>query len=632
MKRKIVWLWVTGWMVTALLLASCAPAAVEEEEKKVAPPKQVETPKEEVVPKEVVAPEKGAEMVKWTGKKQDGAVVEKMLEKPKYGGVHVTAWATQPVTWNRVRYKTFQVWNLDLTNETLFTRDWAKGPGGTDEWLAQVPAQANYWNRAGELMAGWELPDPETIVMQVRKGVRWALDPTNEASRLVGGREMTADDIVATLRREWDIGYPGRSWPYLADRENVENSIYVSPDDPWTVIVKTPEKKAWVMLEYMTPQYITATEWIEKYGDEDDWRTVVGTGPFILKDYVGGSSVTYDRNPNYWQHDPFFTENQLPYIDTVKVLIIPDVSTRQAALRTGQIDNLWGMLVEDAKPLLLSNPELERVKYSQGTLVNSIIPRNDTPPFDDVRVRRALMMALDTRAIAEQYYDGEAVFFSFPVPPMTGYDHLFIPLEEQSELVQELWGYHPDKAKELLAEAGYPDGFKTSVLVNGEAQIDMANIAKSQWAKIGVDLEIDVRDFAVYSAMRVRKTYTQMILSNLNQRVCQSWQSAFLVYQRPGSFVNFSMIDDPYYATLQKEVQNAMALDPEQGQYHRNPEYQTYILENPPYLPMPAPYEMVLWQPWLKGYYGATARAHGDPLGWVRFVWIDQKMKEAIGN
>ncbi len=82
MKRKVVWGLVSGWMVAALLLASCAPAVVEEE-KKAAPPVQKEVPKEVVVPKEAVVPEKGPEMIKWTGTKMDGTVVEKMIERPK---------------------------------------------------------------------------------------------------------------------------------------------------------------------------------------------------------------------------------------------------------------------------------------------------------------------------------------------------------------------------------------------------------------------------------------------------------------------------------------------------------------------------------------------------------------------
>ena len=99
MKKKFVWLMVSGWMVAALLLAACAPAVVEEE--KVVLREEV-VPKEEVVPREVVVPKGETNLVKWTGKKLDGTVVEKMLEKPRYGGIHVTVGKVQPTAFDDI--------------------------------------------------------------------------------------------------------------------------------------------------------------------------------------------------------------------------------------------------------------------------------------------------------------------------------------------------------------------------------------------------------------------------------------------------------------------------------------------------------------------------------------------------
>ena len=77
---------------------------------------------------------------------------------------------------------------------------------------------------------------------------------------------------------------------------------------------------------------------IKEHGDVKDWRNLVGTGPFEITDWVEGSSITWTKNPNYWGYDEKYPENRLPYIDGMKMLVIPDVATRVAALRSGRID------------------------------------------------------------------------------------------------------------------------------------------------------------------------------------------------------------------------------------------------------------------------------------------------------
>jgi ABC-type transport system substrate-binding protein len=212
---------------------------------------------------------------------------------------------------------------------------------------------------------------------------------------------MTADDVVFTLRRGWTVPTAvGKRfyWYALTDNENVENSIYVSPDDPWAVVMEAQPGMASLPLWVAATDFnsILAPEAIEKYGDltTSNWKHVVGTGPFILKDYVAGSALTWARNPNYWMHDPFFPENRLPYIDILKVLIIPDISTRMAAIRTAKIDKVYDVLWEDAESLIKTNPELKWIQFTSGA-IPAIMMNNESKPFTDVRVRQALMMAVN---------------------------------------------------------------------------------------------------------------------------------------------------------------------------------------------------------------------------------------------
>ncbi|MFC1943705.1 ABC transporter substrate-binding protein [Chloroflexota bacterium] len=628
MKKKVVWVVVSCLMVAALLLASCAPAVVDEE--KVAPPvKEEVVPKEEVVvPKEeVVVPGKKAEMVKWTGTKLDGTVVEKMIEKPRYGGVHMIGRDEQPTQWDDVPRGAPRSWNLNPVNEQLLTRNWTRGAIGTGEWSPLSDLFPPLGLEAGALAESWELVDESTLVFQIRKGVHWALDPTSEASRLVGGREMTAEDVAYTLRREFNQkSYAGARAPYLTDMINRENSIYVSPTDPWTVVIKvTPGDAGTVYGACAVRIYITPPELVEKYKEIIDWKNVVGTGPFILKEYVSGSSLTYVRNPDYWQHDPFFPENQLPYADALSVLIVPDMSTRQAALRTGRIDYLYDLTSEDCEPLLATNPELGWGKTVADNS-NAIHMRQDDPalPLYDVRVRRALMMAINNPEIQDVYYEGKAELTQYPIANIPEFSGMYTPLEEMSESIRELYEYNPDKARQLLAEAGYPEGFKTEVITI-ELYVDLLSIIKEYWADIGVDLKIDVKDITSFTSLAIGKTYAQMVMST-----CAGATPTNLTAVRVGQKINYGTVTDPRVEADFPPMNAAYFDKAKQDQIMKD--LAPYLKEHAFVLDMPTPHIYTVWQPWLKNFYGTGGTGYKNEWGHIGYIWLDQELKAALGH
>ena len=202
MKKKVIWGVVSGWMIAALLLTSCAPAVVEEAPKAETP--KAEVPKEKVVPKEeVVVPEKGPDMVKWTGTKRDGTVVETMIEKPRYGGTIRVFSSEPPVRWDDL-IRPQDNWVLGVVLEPLQLFDWTQGRLGTDEFDKSArqgtpPIPGTF--QIGLVADSWERPDLDTVVFQLRQGIRCALDPNSEAIRLVGGRELARDDAAYTDHR-----------------------------------------------------------------------------------------------------------------------------------------------------------------------------------------------------------------------------------------------------------------------------------------------------------------------------------------------------------------------------------------------------------------------------------------------
>jgi peptide/nickel transport system substrate-binding protein len=223
----------------------------------------------------------------------------------------------------------------------------------------------------------------------------------------------------------------------------------------------------------------------------------------MVAEVVAGTMIKYVKNPDYWAKDLLGPGKgmQLPYIDTLVELSIPDRSTQLAAMRTGRIAYVTGLTRDEKNTELQLNPKLQTAKYLQTTTLTRFISmRTDKKdkPFSDIRVRQALMMATDFNAIKDGYYGGEAEIDVWPLNKnfaASGY----VPLNEMPAKVQDLYKYDPEKAKQLLKEAGYPNGFKTSIIVSGQgSDVDDVSIFKDMWAKVGVELVLDVKELTVF--------------------------------------------------------------------------------------------------------------------------------------
>lgn len=587
MKKQIVWLIVGCLMVAALTLGSCAPAAEE----------PVLTPEEE--------------KVKVTLTKRDGTKVEKMVEKPKYGGVFTPAFHERVVGFDDAVSVPWKLWTTRPVTEKLVMGDWARGPAGTGEGSLLIRGQWFPEISTGSLAESWELRQPDTIIYKIRKGVHW------QDKEPVNGRELDANDVAFTINRIFTTPTSFLCTSY-ADRFGSAEAT-----DRWTVVVKVKGILGIMYYRISNCMQIVAPEVIEKYGAMKTYDQVVGTGAFWIADHVPGSYLTLERNPNYWKKDPLFPENQLPYLDGVKWLIILDASTRIAALRTGRVDWVQTVGWEDAETLMKTNPELKWNKWLQAAHQNVLFLRTDVKPFDDIRVRRALAMAFNMQAVKDEFYGGNAELLSCPVAPYAEFMDVFIPLEEYPEIVQKCYGYHPEEAKKLLAEAGYPEGFKTSILCH-PGQADLLSIVKDDWAKIGVDLELDVKEFSVYMSTKTAHGYKAMVIADqgtVNPYVMHYWDA--------GAPENYSIVDDPTVNAATEIIwENQNINMPKLKEAYRG--VIPYIHEQCWQIETPSPYLWTMWQPWVKGYHGETAvGVHGYYL-FTPYIWYDQELKEQM--
>ena len=398
-------------------------------------------------------------------------------EKPRRGGILNAALAGDPPS-------------LDMHQEQTFMVAQPMGPVYNN---LIVFDPHNYPQIIGDLAKSWTVSDDYlTYNFILHEGVKFH-----------DGSELTAADVKAS----WDrIVFPPEG-VVSPRRSNYPMIKSIEVPDGLTVIFR---------LHYPSPSFLTSMAhpanfiYAKKYLDADPHyykNQTVGTGPFKLKNYVRGSVIELERNPNYWKKG-------FPYLDGIKYFIIKDDGARAKAIRAGRVD---------VELRFLPPGEVDAIKAQMGDKVVVAAPRNigafgvtinvDKKPFDDERVRKALSLALDRYDMAKT------------LSPITNLDtvggltHPDTPWGLNPEELQALPGFGTDheanlrEAKRLLAEAGYPNGFKT-VLTNRNVKlpyIDLAVYVVSAWKKIGVEAEHRLEESATWSQTRVTRDFELLI-------------------------------------------------------------------------------------------------------------------------
>ncbi len=307
---------------------------------------------------------------------------------------------------------------------------------------------------------------------KLRKGVKF----TN-------GRELTADDVVYSITRVLDpkTSSPGSGFftgiqgaqDFIAGKASSVSGIKAL--DPYTVqfTLTAPDvtflNKMALNFAYIVPKEVVAKEGAN-FG-----HAPVGTGPFILQQWQSGQFLIFTRNPNYFMTDR-------PYLDkiTIQVGVTPDVALLR--LQKGEIQLMgdpppgadWARISADPawKNRLEKQPQVSTIYIAINTTVK---------PFDNLQVRQALNYAIDKQHII-QLLNGRGTVANQILPPtMPGYDKNYTGYE-----------YNPDKAKSLLAQAGYPNGFSTSIeCIAVDPQPKLCQSFQQDLAKIGIKLTIN---------------------------------------------------------------------------------------------------------------------------------------------
>jgi peptide/nickel transport system substrate-binding protein len=361
-----------------------------------------------------------------------------------------------------------------------------------------------------------------------------------------------------------------------------------------------------------------------------DWHHAIGCGPFMVTDFVSGSSATFDANPNYYGMDERHPTNRLPYAAQVKVLIMPDITTALSAMRTGKIDILYGMTNTDASSMKKSNPEITQIPV-QGTNTLTIEARNDKAPFTDLRVRQALQMAINLPEIAQTYYQGNCSPYPSTISSMylTGWGLGLYPTWPQE--LKDTYDFNQTGAKALLAAAGAANLHTDCVSISTQLwDSNLLQIVQGELAQIGVTMDIRQMDVAAWTSF-VRQTHSEDALSYGHSSYGASYEPIFAI----GIFTtnnsgNISLVSDPKVdAIYARAVSAATGADFKQAIYDMN----YYVAQQHFSIVLTTPNTTALCQPWLKGYNGQAFAADfvvGGPLYagfYLSRFWVDSTQK-----
>jgi ABC-type transport system substrate-binding protein len=322
-------------------------------------------------------------------------------------------------------------------------------------------------------------------------------------------------------------------------------------------------------------------------------RMAVGTGPFKLASYQKDGSAVADRFGDYWQKGR-------PYLDGVAITLKADNSTIAAAFSAGAADIWVGHDQREADPVLKTNPRAVAEPYLLDE-VFGLMFNLTKPPYSDVRVRRALHLALNRQDAIKAVNFGDGVIGGpLVVQGKTGWS------TPADELVKEPGFRQPKaedlaEAKRLLAEAGYPNGLKTSLMflsVNASAP-QYAEVVQAQIKQVGVDATLVPADNATYVQRRTKADYELLIAGEAS--LATPGTAAYTVFHSTGIYAKPSGINDSDLDALINAQTTEFDFNKRGAIFQK---IGRRILDNIYKAPISTPKSLQLTQPWVHDWAG----------------------------
>lgn len=506
------------------------------------------------------------------------ATVKPTQAGPKYGGTLRLSTRTWPTTLDApMGYEPISASWMKLYSAALI-----RVTGKTDSETKIVPWLAKSWEYT---------PDGLNLTLKLQEGVKFQnLPPLN-------GREVTAEDVKYGVDRIMDpkTRSPGR--PSTASIDRVETP------DKYTVkfIMKQPDP-AWFIALLAGSSGIQCKEVIERDGSAS--KAQIGPGPFMLKEVVQGSRAIFEKNPDYF-------EKGKPYLDKIQVFTIPEEAAQLAAFRAGELDRFLGSKVSaDAAKSSVPGAVIVPGADPRGNAIYMSMQKYPKT-WGDVRVRKAIAYAIDYEGIIKAAFESSAYRSDMLGPLYKDWG---------ARTGDQLPKRDIAKAKALLAEAGYPNGFKTTMIANSTAVIfSAAEPIVAMLKEIGIDCEIKPMDSASFQAVNKTGDF-ELCWANAQLEKADADLSLRPLYYSTGT-QNYSQYKNPKVDALIDKAQGT--INPtERGNLVK--EIMTILQEEQPIVPICVQYGYWVQQGYVKGWEN-----NADP--WTQFVyhellnvWLDK--------
>ncbi|MCC6235892.1 MAG: ABC transporter substrate-binding protein [Verrucomicrobiales bacterium] len=471
--------------------------------------------------------------------------------------------------------------------------------------LPGIAGDGNVYNqllklgRGQEVMADlaekWETPEPNVYIFHVRPGVKFQ----NVAP--VNGRAMTAEDVVYTIDRA------RTDTPAFSNRWMWTSLTSIETPDANTVKATFAQPFAPALYHFAAGSMgVIAREVVEQFGDLKDWKSRIGTGPFILEELRKDEVFRYKRNPDYFNP-------QLPYLDAIESPVVPDRLSRIVALRTGQIDMIgWQNGVTDLEEAKRGMTDVT-VETRPSDAVTVIAFNHTVEPLRDERVRKAISLAVDRQALIRAAGGEQAGVVVGMVHPNGA--PFALPEAELADLTK------PDivEAKRLLSEAGLAGGFGVSLSITSTdvIGIDVASVLQDQLQQIGVKLTLDPQESASYIRKLTTKAFeliwigswtpaldpSQQYHGSLRSDAAQNWWGV--------NVPEVNVLDDKQQAELDNSKRAKIIQDLERLNFEKAIAVPLYALNG-----------WTAWKNFVKDYDHLRAF---NALGWqTSEVWLDK--------
>ena len=505
-------------------------------------------------------------------------------KEPKVGGTLVISYAGEPATLD-IHHSNFAGREFMHLGATLVAKD-----PKTGEYL---PYLAESWEVSEDGLA-WDFT--------LRKDVKFH-----------DGTPLTAHDYAWTFQRALDpetkSPAAGSTFASIASAEAVDDyTLRLTLYQPFFPLLENLE------LGFAQPLSKAAVEkWGEQYG-----RNPVGVGPYKFKEWVTGEKVILERNPDYNWAPPFLHQGPA-YIETIEWRYIPEYATQIAGLEAGEIDHIEYVLSKDVQRLIDSG-KVQMFEAYNGGMRPYVTLNVSQPPFDDLKVRQAFNLAVDREAVIKVIADGAGVPQYGPIAHVT---HGYWPGVEYIG-----YKYNLDKAKALMAEAGYTVGSSGVLEKDGQPlkvvlktqPVDpydkLAEVLQQQYKALDVDVEIEQKEYGAVAADLMGGTYQASVAGYDYTEFFVVW--VFFHSSNIGA-LNFIRMDDPELDALLDATN--YETDPDKRQEACN-EAQRRIVEQAYVVPLFTPTVFLPMSSRVQGASLDTFSATGNRL-YVNDLWIE---------